>query len=182
MNGHVSFSTQRAPKTKTMKTTQWGLDFGYHRTKPYRSIPTAMQSTSFLASSLVAFGAILFYCIYFCINLSSLLPLLCLLSHFTRASPVPCTVRVTMGKKVQRVCFSSYFIICSHFHAQKQLSHKWLTCFPFKFNWQWLADLACQSDNSYKQQVIFRVTLLLLSYVGDYNSPHPFPSPPPPQQ
>ena len=171
---HFQLSARPKPKQWKRHNGGWILDIIVRN----HIVAFRLQCSPPASSLLPSWPLVLFYCIYFCINLSSLLPLLCLLSHFTRASPIPCTVRVTMGKKVQRVCFSSYFIICSHFHAQKQLSHKWLTCFPFKFNWQWLADLACQSDNSYKQQVIFRVNLLLLSYVGDYNSPHPFPSPP----
>jgi len=55
MNGRVSFSTQRAQNQK-MTTTQW-LDIMVLQ----RSAGNVMRSTSFLASSLVTFGAILLY-------------------------------------------------------------------------------------------------------------------------
>ena len=88
MNGRVSFSTQRAPKTKTMTTTQWELDIMVR----YHIVASQLQCSPPASSLLPSWPLVLSYCIYFCINLLSLLPLLRLLSHFTRTSLHVCFV------------------------------------------------------------------------------------------
>ena len=80
------------------------------------------------------------------------------ISHFTHTTNIQATVRTLLTFNTS----AGTFIL-----IRDAISHE-TTLFPF----------SGQSDNSYKQKVRLRVTLLLLLYFGDYNLPHHFPSTP----
>ena len=120
---HFQLSARPKPKQWKRHNGGWILDIIVRN----HIVAFRLQCSPPASSLLPSWPLMLFYCIYFCINLSSLLPLLCLLSHFTRASPVPCIQFVLpWAKRYNAFAFRrTLFFAFIFMHKSNYLTNDW---------------------------------------------------------